>query len=255
VTALGYRHPVRPASVSLTTMPTTRRATLTAALAIACATGLAACSGDDSTGGTSAEQTPAQRLAAAKAVVDKAPSVHLTLTSADVPSGASGVVSADGWGKHPPAFKGTFKVSLKGVQADAEVVSLDGETYAKLPLVPGMNKIDPASLGLPDPATLFATDAGLTSLLTKTTNPAAGDQVRSGSDVLSTITGKVPGKDVTTLFGVGDANGTFDATYGLTDDQQLRQVVLKGPFFGAGSISTYTLVLDRYGEAITIEKP
>jgi lipoprotein LprG len=44
-------------------------------------------------------------------------------------------------------------------------------------------------------------------------------------------------------------------TYGLTDAQQLRQVVITGPFFGAGTTSTYTLTLDQYGKPVTITKP
>ncbi|WP_030199052.1 LppX_LprAFG lipoprotein [Terrabacter tumescens] len=227
-----------------------------AALSALCVVTVASCSSDP--GGSSAGQTqqsPAQRLAAAKAKVDAAPSVHLTLASADVPQGASGVVSADGWGKHPPAFKGTFKVTLKGVQADAEITSLDGDVYAKLPLIPGTNKIDPKAFGLPDPAVLFSPDKGLTTLLTATTSPVAGDQVRRGSEVLTTIKGSVPGKAVTDLFLIGDPNGTFTATYGLTDAQELRQVVITGPFFGAGTTSTYTLTLDQYGKPVTITKP
>ena len=129
-------------------------------------------------------------------------------------------MSADGWGKHPPAFKGTFKVTLNGVQADAEITSLDGEVYAKLPLIPGTNKIDPKTFGLPDPAVLFSPDQGLTTLLTATTSPVAGDKVRQGSEVLSTITGSLPGKAVTDLFLIGDSSGTFSVTYGLTDSQR-----------------------------------
>jgi lipoprotein LprG len=227
-----------------------------AALSALCVVTVTSCSSDP--GGASAGQTqqsPAQRLAAAKAKVDAAPSVHLTLASTGVPQGASGVVSADGWGKHPPAFKGTFKVTLKGVQADAEITSLDGDVYAKLPLIPGTSKIDPKAFGLPDPAVLFSPDQGLTTLLTATTSPVAGDQVRRGSEVLATIKGSLPGKAVTDLFLIGDSNGTFTATYGLTDAQELRQVVLVGPFFGAGTSSTYTLTLDQYGKPVTITKP
>lgn len=227
-----------------------------AALAALCVVTVASCSGDPE--GTAPSQTqlsPAQRLAAARAKVDSAASVHLKLVSSNVPQGASGVVSADGWGKHPPAFKGTFKVTLKGVQADAEITSLDGEVYAKLPLIPGTNKIDPKTFGLPDPAVLFSTDKGLTTLLTAASSPVAGDQVRQGSEVLSTITGTLPGKAVTDLFLIGDSSGTFNATYGLTDAQELRQVVLTGPFFGTGTTSTYTLTLDQYGKPVTITKP
>jgi lipoprotein LprG len=44
-------------------------------------------------------------------------------------------------------------------------------------------------------------------------------------------------------------------SYALTDANQVRQVTITGPFFGAGTTSTYTLVLDRYGEPVTISKP
>jgi lipoprotein LprG len=236
-------------------MPTTRR--LAAALLCAlCAVTVASCSsGPDEPAPTQTEQSPAQRLAAAKAVVDAATSVHLALTSSDVPDGVSGIVSADGWGTHPPAFKGTFKVTLNGIQADAELTSVGGEVYAKLPLIPGTNKIDPKTYGLPDPAQLFSPDQGLTTLLTKTQAPQAGDQVRVGSEVLTTISGTLPGDAVVDLFLIGDRSGTYQVRYGLTDAGQLRQVVLTGPFFGAGTTSTYTLVLDQYGQPVTITKP
>ena len=225
-----------------------------AAAAALCALSLASCSSDPE-GTSPTELTAAQQLAAAKAKVDAAPSVHLKLDSANVPDGSSGVVSADGWGKHPPAFKGTFKVALQGIQADAEITSLDGEVYAKLPLIPGTNKIDPATFGLPDPAVLFAPDKGLTTLLTATTSPVVGDKVRKGSEVLTTVSGKLPGSAVADLFLIGDRNGTFDASYALTDSQELRQVTLTGPFFGPGTTSTYTLTLDQYGKPVTITKP
>jgi lipoprotein LprG len=217
--------------------------------------GAAGCTGGNDQAASTQELTPAQRLAAAKSRLDAAPSVHLKLTSAEVPAGASGVVSADGWGKHPPAFKGTFKVSLKGVQADAEVTSVDGGVWAKLPLVPGINKIDPKAFGIPDPAVLFSPDKGLTNLLTATTAPALGGQTRKGSEVLTSVTGKVPGSAVVDLFLIGDRNGTFDATYSLTDKQELREVTLAGPFFGTGSKSYYILVLDQYGQPVTITQP
>jgi lipoprotein LprG len=235
-------------------MRTTRKLAA-AVLSALCAVTVASCSGDGDPAPGQTQLSPAQRLTAAKAKVDAATSVHLTLTSAGLPQGASGIVSADGWGKHPPAFKGTFKVTLKGVQADAEITSVDGKVYAKLPLIPGTNEIDPKQFGLPDPATLFSTDKGLTTLLTATTSPTAGEQVRQGSEVLTTIKGTVPGKAVTDLFMIGDSNGSFTATYGLTDTQELRRVAIAGPFYGAGSSATYTLTLDQYGQPVTITKP
>ncbi|MDV3219798.1 LppX_LprAFG lipoprotein [Intrasporangium sp.] len=226
-----------------------------AVLSALCATGLAACTSDDDSTPGPTEPSPAQRLAAAKAKVDEAPTVHLELASSDVPKGASGVTSGEGWGAHPPAFKGTLKGTFSGIPADVEIVSVEGEVWAKLPLIPGMNKIDPKAFGVPDPATLFSTDRGLSSLLTATESPAAGDKIRNGAEVLTTIKGTIPGPNVVDLFLIGDRNGSFQATYGLTDDDELRQVAVTGPFFGAGSTSTYTLTLDQYGTPVTITKP
>lgn len=228
-------------------------AALSAAL---CVVGVTACTGEVESG--NAQQTepgPAERLASAKVTLDAATSVHLTLTSADIPKDQDGVVSADGWGAHPPAFKGTFKVKIQGIEADAEVTAIGADVWAKLPLIPGTNKINPADYGLPNPADFFSTDRGLTTLLTSTTSPTAGDQVRKGSEVLNTISGSVPGSAVVGLLKTGDTNGTFAATYSLTDTQELREAKLVGPFFGSGASSTYTLTLDQYGVPVTIETP
>lgn len=224
--------------------------------AVGLVTALAAVSGCSGGGdSTTRELTPVQRLAAAKTTLDQASSVHLTLSSQGLPSGASGVTAADGVGVHPPAFKGTFKVTLRGIPADAELTSVGGEVWAKLPLVPGTTKIDPKTFGIPDPAVLFSPDKGLTNLLPQTQGPTAGKQTRQGSEVLTPISGALPGRAVSDLFMMGDPNGTFQATYALTDANQLRDVTLTGPFFGAGSTSTYTLTLDQYNKPVTITKP
>ena len=218
--------------------------------------GLGACTGDGGDAGpTQRELTAAERLAAAKSTLDAASSVRLKLTSADVPKNASGVVAAEGVGAHPPAFKGTFKVSLSGIQADAEVTSVDGEVWAKLPLVPGTNKIDPKTFNIPDPAMLFSTDQGLTNLLPATQDPTMGEQTRKGAEVLTTVKGTLPGSAVVDLFLIGDRSGTFDATYALTGTNELREVSLVGPFFGTGTKSTYNLALDQYNQPVTITKP
>jgi lipoprotein LprG len=41
----------------------------------------------------------------------------------------------------------------------------------------------------------------------------------------------------------------------VKDTGQLRRAVLKGPFFAKGKDSTFTLVLDRYGEQVSISAP
>ncbi|MEI2826447.1 MAG: LppX_LprAFG lipoprotein [Dermatophilaceae bacterium] len=239
------------------TRPARRRrrgGTLAALLAVIVLAIASACS-SSSPDPTPTGPTPAQRLATAKAQLDAATSVHLSLTSADLPSGVSGIVSADGWGAHPPAFKGTFQVTVRGTAADTQVVAVGGEVYAKLPFVPIFAKVDPATLGAPDPATLFDPTSGVTSLLTATVAPTAAEPVRKGSEVLRVVSGTLPGKAIVDLLKVGDPNATFTVSYGLTEPGgQLRSVELRGPFYGA-TPSTYRLTFDRYGEPVEIVKP
>jgi len=199
--------------------------------------------------------TPAQQLAAAKAAVDRATSMHLVLESKNLPQGVTGVVGADGVGAHPPAFKGTFKVTAQGTQASVDVVAVEGKVYTKLPFTSIFVDVDPKALGAPDPASLFAPDTGVTSLLTATQNPTKGPATRKGSEVLTTITGTLAGAKIADLLIVGDRSRTFTATYGITEPGgELRSVDLVGPFYPAAA-STYTVTLDKYGEPVDIKKP
>ncbi len=85
---------MRSASDSLDSMRLPMRI-ISAVLAVCCLVGVSACSSDTTAPSPtqSAELSPTQRLAAAKANVDKASSFHLKLTSADLPANASGVIS------------------------------------------------------------------------------------------------------------------------------------------------------------------
>jgi lipoprotein LprG len=213
---------------------------------------LTACTGDQA---AKASVTPADRLAAAKAAMDGAGSVHLVLRSRDIPASAGGVLGADGVGTHAPAFKGTLAARLAGVQASVDVVSVGSELYLKLPFSSQFVRTDPATYNAPDPSRLFAAQGGLSSLLTGTTGITLGSRTRSGSTVLQTVSGSLPGRALDGLLPIGEPDATFAATYGLTDPgNELRTVTLTGPFF-RGSTSTYTLTLDRYGDPVEIRKP
>jgi len=219
---------------------------------------LAACGGS----GKAQVKTPtaAEQLAAAKAKVDAATSMHLTLHSSDIPASVNGVLSGEGTGTHAPAFKGTLGARISGFEATVDVVAIDKLLYVKLPFTTEFVKADPKTYNAPDPAQLFATEGGITSLMTATVNPVEGAKIRVGPDVLKTIKGRLPGASVTKLLNIGDATKTFDVTYGITDPGgELRTVTLTGPFFkGATSTpvtSTYVLTLDKYGAPVEISKP
>lgn len=216
---------------------------------------LAACSGGGSSTPTPTEDSPAQRLAAARAKLESSPAVDFELSSAGLPGKAVGVSEAKGTGVfEPPSFKGSLNATIRGVTGTVEVIAVEQDVYLKF-FTPGYTKVDPADYGAPNPAQLFNTRTGVTSLIGRTTDPTKGPQQRDRADVLETITGKVPGTAVADLFVIGDRSGTFDVTYGITrDSKDLRTVVLKGPFY-AGTTSTYTLRLRALDQAVAITRP
>ena len=224
------------------------------AVTVATALALAGCSGDDDDQGAKAP-SPAQQLDAARDKLVSSPAVNFTLESKGLPSKAVGVSGARGTGVFtPPSFKGTLNATVGGITGNVDVIAVEQDVYMKF-FTPGYAKIDPKTYGAPNPAQLFDTSTGVTSLVDKTQGLKAGATVRDGSDVLKTFEGTVPGTAVADLFVIGDRSGTFDITYGVTDtDKELRTVVLEGPFY-SGSTATYTLHLERLAAPVAISRP
>lgn len=207
---------------------------------------------------TTAGQTPVQRLAAVKKVVDGTPGFHLDVTSSDVPSSVNGLLSGAGYGSHVPAFKGDLTVQIAGASAKVPVVAVDGKVYAKLPIAPGFTAIDPSTFGAPDPGVLFATGpGGLSSLLPKTQQAKNGASQRNGSETVQVIDGTLPSSAVTRTLGFGkDSTGlNYTVQYQITSTNELRQVRMTGPFFAAGGRTAYVLKLTGYGTKVNVTKP
>ena len=224
-------------------------------LGLVMAAALSACSSSANTPAAAKKINAAQQLAAAKAKADAATSLHLTLRSSAIPDSVNGALGADGSGTHAPAFKGTLDARIGGFQTKVDVIAIDRLLYVKLPFTTEFAPVDPKEYHAPNPALLFSRVGGITSLMTATTNLVEGKPTRDGADVLTTITGKLPGASVVKLLGIGDAAKTFDVTYGITDPGgELRSVTMVGPFY-QGATSTYTLTLDKYGAPVKISKP
>lgn len=240
-------------------MPTRRHAVATAAVLVA--TSLGACSsGADSRtksgekSGSGKTETPMDRLKATKKVMDSAKGMHLVLSSEGVPESASGVTKGEGDGGPAPAFKGTLTARISGVQADVPIVAVDDKVWAKLPIWPSMRRMDPGDYGAPNPATLFSTDRGMSSLLPKTKKATFGKERRDKNDVVRVITGELAGKDVVAVLALGNPDLTYKVTYLITSDNELRSAAVRGVFFNDAT-TTYTLRLDEYGKKVDVQPP
>jgi lipoprotein LprG len=228
------------------------------ALAAALVLTAAGCTEDAKAGGGGADDpTPAEVLELAKTTLDETSAVTISLETDAVPSGVTGIKSATGVGAHPAAFEGEFELSVNGLPATAEVIAVDGVTYAKNSLLlPDWTSIDPKDYGAPDPAKLMEADDGFSGLIAAIVDAEEGDSVRGGDDnreIFTEYTGTIPSSAVEAL--IPTAEGDFDAVLTISDDGELRRAELTGVFYENADALTYTLKLDDYGTEAEITAP
>lgn len=196
-----------------------------------------------------------ERLTAARAKIDKAETIKLSLSAKTLPDGVSGLLSATGTGNHSPAFQGTVKVITGGATISAEVVAAEGQLVAKPSFSPIYLTVDPATLKAPNPASLFDATTGVSQFLVETKNLKEAGKSRDGKDVLTTITGTLSGGVVRALMPSADTTASFSVTYRLTDDNTLRDASISGPFYPEVADVTYDLALTTSREPVTITLP
>jgi lipoprotein LprG len=132
---------------------------------------------------------------------------------------------------------------------------VDDTVYAKVGFTPTFLEIDPSTLGAPDPADFFDTESGVSSLLVATEDPQAGEDERDGEDVLTTITGTLPGGLLAELLPTADEAGRFDVSYRLTEEDLLRGATIAGPFYEGSDDVTYDLTVEPSDESVEITAP
>jgi lipoprotein LprG len=136
------------------------------------------------------------------------------------------------------------------------VVSVGGVVWAKLPLLPGYHKVDPATYGISDPGNLLNPDTGLTSLLVDPTDATYKGQVRVNGVVLDQVDATLSGEAVDKIFGSADPTKPVHAQFGIEpSNHEIRTAVITGPLFSTTQDSTFTIGLSNYGESITISAP
>ena len=201
---------------------------------------------------------PFQLLRDAKHSVDSASAVHFTLTSQNVTGTGTGplITGGEGDARRPDSFTGSLSVVDSGFPLSVNVVSTGGVFYAKTPLSSGYDKTDPSKYGFGDPAHLLDPNHGLSSLLTACTGTSNRDADRLNGEQLDEVGCSVPGALVAALLTSADPSQPVQATVGVdATTHQLRRVALVGPFFDKAHPSTFTVVLDKYGENVTITPP
>lgn len=206
--------------------------------------------------GSSTSVDAGQLLRDAKHSVDSATSLHFTLTSADVTGTGPLITGGQGDARRPNGFSGSFDVVAAGFHLTVRVVSAGGVFYAQTPLGLGYTRTDPSAYGFGDPAQLLDPNHGLSTLLTACSGAVVRSSDRLAGELLDEVGCTMPGSEVKRLLTSADPSQPVQATVGVDDStHQLRRVVMVGPFFSKTQQSTMTLVVDMYGENVTITPP
>ena len=199
---------------------------------------------------------PTTLLRDAKASIDSAPAVHFVLTSQDATGSGALITGGSGDARRPDSFSGTLQVSDSGFNLSVGVVSTGGVFYAQTPLSLGYTRTDPSTYGFGDPGLLLDPTHGLSSLLTMCSGATLGGSDRLDGELLDEVSCSMPGDRVAALLTSADRSQPVRATVGVdAATHQLRRVVMVGPFFDKAHPSTFTVVLDNFGEKVTITPP
>lgn len=218
--------------------------------ALFCSATVSSCAADDP------PASPRATLATAKQTLDATKTVHFEVTSADLPESSTVLVSGEGVAQRPDAFDGRFRLATGGVAVTLKVVSVDGRLYAQLPFTDHFAAISARDLGIADPAELLDPHTGLSSFLEAARQPRHVGQSRVGREVLDEIRAKLPARVLDRFLLVDNPRAVVDARFFVAHDTgQLRKAIFRGPFYDKQKPTTYTIVLDRYGEPTTISKP
>jgi lipoprotein LprG len=226
----------------------TRRLPALAGLLAALLLVAAGCGGASTKAST---KPPAERLAAAKKIFDKTSGVAISLKAKQLPSSVAGVLSADGIGTHQPAFQGNIRVFQSGLALKVPIVAVDNKVYVSFGT---WQEVDPSQYNAPDPAALMDPTTGLSTLLTQATNLKAGSPQRSGSSIVTDITGTVPGSAVAQII-PSALDQDFAATFTLDGTNHLTKAVLTGKFYPKVADVTYTFTFSNYGTSTTVKAP
>ena len=224
------------------------RAHVVAVAAVVAAFTLAGCGGPSS--------DPATLLRQAKQVVDSAPSAHFELTSSPVKGSGPFITGGSGNMKRPNSFTGSLSVDFSGLSLSIQVVAIGGVFYAQLPTSTSFQKTDPTAYGFGDPSMFLDPNHGLSNLLTICTQPSLGSDDRNNGEELHEVNCSLPGSAVASLLTDAAPSQPVSATFGIAaTSNQLRKVVLTGPFYMGAGTTTFTLIIDGYGKSVTITPP
>lgn len=207
-------------------------------------------------GSSPAPSNPVAFLKSARSTLDAASAVHFVLTyQGSTPSGLA-LTGGNGDFARPDEFRGTLDVSDGGLPLQVQAVSIGDDLYLELPFQSSYSLTNPAKYGIGNPSHLIDPNSGISRLLTSAISPRYTGSERYRGELLTEVAATLPGSLVASLLVSKDPSQPVDALFAIDPStDQVRLATLTGPFYFADKDTTFHLVLESYGEHITIRAP
>ena len=195
-------------------------------------------------------------LQRAKTTFDQTSAFHIHLTSQNTAGTGTELTAAEGDAVRPDGFSGTLTVEEAGFPLQIKVVSAGGTFYVQLPFSDDFQTASPSKYGFGDPGQLLDPNTGISTLLTAAQKLSIGSSVRLNGESLQQVDATLPGKLIASLLVDADPSQPVATVFSIDPSSyQVREVDLTGPIFEAGHQSTFHLVLDNYGENVSVSPP
>jgi hypothetical protein len=206
---------------------------------------LTACSG-----GGSSSASPQTLVSQAKATLDATSGVHFVLTSANAPISGTVLVGGTGdAGRDPTGFIGKLQVQRSGLLLSIDVLSSNGTVLIRPPLTTKFSPADPHAYGFSDPGKLLDPQTGISKLLAELSSVKAAGRDRFHGEKVTEVDVTLPGAAVKSVLTSADPAQPVRGRLSINaSNHELRRAVLTGPFLKKGLDTTFTIVLDHYGE-------
>jgi lipoprotein LprG len=115
---------------------------------------------------------------------------------------------------------------------------------------------DPHKYGLSDPGALLNSTTGLDRFFTAATDVTSAGRQRFHGETLDYVNITLPGSVVKGVLTSKDPSKPVTGKLGIDPKtHELRVAVLTGPFLAKDVQTTFTVVLDHYGEDVSISAP
>lgn len=198
-------------------------------------------------------------LQAASTRFEQINTVHFSLSvDGNVTLDSGGTIKlhgADGDLKRPDSAEAKANVSFLGANLSISLVTIGTNQYMTNPISGSWEKA-PSGLGY-DPAVLFDKNQGISHVLTNLQNPTiAGTDTINGQDSYH-ITATVKKADAQPIAGGALNSDTLpiDLWIGKQNKDILKLILHDSGGAGGNSATTWTLLLTKQNEPVTINKP